>query len=156
MCDPITAIAVTTAVAGGIQAYGQYQAGKDQQRIENMNARLLDEQALDAQRRGDIEEQEHRNKVRAMLGAQRAAFGANNVVSNSGSPLALQLDTTRFGELDALTIRNNAAREAYGYRSEAKIGRARGKAAKKSGTMGALGTVLGSGAQAYGIWKKAA
>jgi hypothetical protein len=156
MCNPAVIPLVISLVGAGVGAAGQIQAGKDAQRIENANARNAEMAAVDAIRRGDIEEQEHRNKVRAMLGAQRASFGANNVDSNSGSPLGLLVDTARIGELDALTIRNNAAREAFGYRSESSNSKARGRASKKSSKTGGYSTALAGGAQAYGYWNKAA
>jgi hypothetical protein len=37
----------------------------------------------------------------------------------SGTPLNLLSDTAQIGEEDAQTIRNNAAREAWGYRNQA-------------------------------------
>lgn len=154
MCDPATIAVTAMVVGGGLQAYGQVQAGQDEARIEAQNARNADQAAIDAERRGDIEEQAHRDKVRAMLGTQRATFAANNVDSNTGSALGVLTDTVRFGELDALTIRNNAAREAWGYRTEAASARARGHAAKRAGNLGGFGTALTSGAQAYGMWKK--
>jgi hypothetical protein len=155
MCNPALIIPIISLVGAGVGAASQIQAGKDASRIERANARNNEIAAVDAIRRGDIEEQEHRNKVRAMLGSQRATFGANNVDSNSGSPLGLLVDTARIGELDALTIRNNAAREAFGYRSEGANAKNRGRADKKSGALGGYSTALAGGAQAYGIWKKA-
>jgi hypothetical protein len=154
MCNPALIVPIITAVGAGVGVYGQIQAGKDANRIERQNAKNLELSAMDAQRRGDLEEQEHRNQVRAMLGSQRAAFGASNVDSNTGSPLGLLVDTARFGEIDALTIRNNAAREAWGFRTGAHQARARGKAGEKSGIFQGTGTALAGGAQAYGEWKK--
>lgn len=148
-------VATALAVAGtGLQVYGMVQAGKDQDRIERQNAKSAEAAAADASRRGAIEEDEHRNRVRALLGSQRATFGANNVDSNTGSPLGLLVETATRGELDALTIRNNAARESFGLKTEAKNARARGAAAKKSGMFGGAATALTGGTNAYGIWKQ--
>ena len=47
-------------------------------------------------------------------------MAANGVDLSSGSPLDILGDTAMYGELDALTIRSNAEREAYGYRVQSR------------------------------------
>jgi hypothetical protein len=167
MCEPTTiailaagaagasgAVLPALAIAGvGLGAYATLQAGRDAQAAHNRNAAYNEQQAQDASRRGAIEEENHRLKVRAMLGAQRAVFGANNVVASSGTPLLLAAETAQFGEADALTIRNNAAREVFGYRHQALEERLTGKAKKREAKLGALSTALTGGAQAYGMWR---
>lgn len=153
MCDPTGGVLTVALIGAAVSAYGVHQAGKDADRIERANAKNADIAAQDAIRRGNNEEEEHRRRVRAMLGAQRSRLSANNVDTSSGSPLGLLVDTISFGELDALTIRNNAAREAWGYQSEGAISRMQGRAARRSGNWQAAGTLLAGGAQAYGSWK---
>ena len=76
------------------------------------------------------------------------------------TPLDTLVDTATMGELDALTIRRNAAREAYdyetqgvNYRSDATLSRMNASAAKTGGYLGAAGTILGGGAEAYKTYK---
>lgn len=157
MCGPAAvpiALSVATAVGGGVVAYSQYQAGQAQKSLANTNARIADEQAQDARRRGQIEEDRRRDLTRQQLGAQRAALGANNVVSSTGTALGLLEETAEYGELDALTIRNNAARESFGYKVESANSRARGRIAGREGTLGGVATLIGGGAQAYGDYRK--
>ena len=45
-------------------------------------------------------------------------MAANNVRVDSGTPLAIQMDTRMLGEMDVALIRENARREADGYRSQ--------------------------------------
>lgn len=153
MCEPTTIAIGLTALAAGTAAYGQYQSGKFQEAQAKTNAELAEHQALDAQRRGAIAEEEQRARVRALLGAQRSTFGANNVVSSTGSPLGILTETAQYGELDALTVRNNAAREAFGYRVDSMNSRNRGQLARLQGNYGAAATLLAGGAQSYGIWR---
>lgn len=156
MCEPttLTALAVgSTLVGGGLMAYSQYQTGKTEEALAKTNSKIADAQAADAERRGAIAEEEERNRVRAILGSQRATYGANNVVSSTGTPLGLLGQTAQYGELDALTVRNNAAREAFGYRVDSMNSKARGKLARQQGTLGAASTLLTAGGQAYGIWR---
>jgi hypothetical protein len=96
--------------AGAVIAQGAYT-----QRIDNFNAHLADLQAQDAISRGAQAEIISRQRTGQLIGAQRAAAGAQGVEVNSGSSVDAQADAARTGELDALTIRNNAARSAWGY-----------------------------------------
>lgn len=75
--------------------------------------------ANDSIARGNIEADTYRQKVAGLIGTQRAAQAANGGVVDNDTNALLQQDTAQFGELDALTISNNAAREAYGYRVQA-------------------------------------
>lgn len=142
-----------TVAGGGITAYGQYQSGVANERLMKQNARIADWQADDALDRGRQAEGRHRIDVRRTIGAQRARLAASGVEINDGSALDVQADTARLGELDALTIRNNAAREAWGYRVQATDLRARGEIAKMEGTYAAVGTLLSTGGKAAGMGK---
>ena len=52
------------------------------------------------------------------------------------------------GALDALMIKTNAAREAWGYSTQAKMTRYEGKMKLRAAKLGAFNTLLGGGAQA--------
>ncbi len=155
MCDP-SGGALTGLVIGltALSAYNQYQVGQEQKSIARQNAKLADEQAVDTVRRGKTEEDRRRRLTRQQIGSQRAAFGANNVVSSTGTPLGLLADTAEFGELDALTIRNNAAREAFGFKIDSQNFRRRAKLAGREGTVGAATTLIGGGTQAFGDYRR--
>ncbi|MEO2182636.1 MAG: hypothetical protein ABGY43_10060 [bacterium] len=106
--------------------YGQIQAGKAQKRqadyqaqVATNNAKIAEFQAQDALDRGRVREEQYRQKVSQLKGQQRAAFAASGVEVDRGSALGTLSDTAYFGELDALTIRSNAEREAYSNRVRA-------------------------------------
>lgn len=100
------------------------------------NAGLADLEAAGALRRGADAEARHRLQVAQLAGQQRNAFAANGIALDSGSALDVLGDTAALGELDALTIRLNAEREAWGLRAGAAgIGGQAGLAsAEASGT----------------------
>lgn len=102
-------------------------------RVYGIDATLADQQATDAIARGHEAEMRQLGATRSLVGSQRAAFAAQGIDANSGSAAKVQADTTALGELDALTIRNNAAREAYGYQMEAADYRTRGALALAAG-----------------------
>ncbi len=141
----------------GASAYGamtQYGAGQAAGEVGAFNARVADAQADDAIARGKRDEDRHRRDVGRFIGSQRAALAAAGVDVDVGSALDLQLDTAEQGELDALTIRNNAAREAWGYKVQAYNARAGGEIARDTGRNEAIGTILGGASRSAELYYK--
>lgn len=120
------------AKAGG---EAQQRAADSQADLSDYNANVADAQAKDAVARGAIEEAHFRAGVRGMVGTQRAGFAAGNIDVGSGSAVDVQADTAFMGELDALQIKTNAAREAWGYSVQAEDLRKRADIARKTGVM---------------------
>jgi hypothetical protein len=114
-------------------------AGQYQKTISNENARLAMGNAKDATQRGQLEEQRSRLETRQQIGSTRAGLAAQGVDVGSGSSADVQASEAGIGELDALTIRNNAAREAYGYQVEAAQDTREGRLAQFSGDAAASG-----------------
>ena len=85
-----------------------------------------------------------------MIGKQRAAFAANNIDSSSGTALDLISETAQFGEEDALAIRANAARDAWGFRTQGMNYRAQGTLARAQARNQGTATLLSTGAQMAG------
>jgi hypothetical protein len=90
-------------------------------------------------------------RTRALIGEQRTGFAAGNIDVGFGSAVDVQEDAAFLGELDALTIRTNAAREAWGMRVEgedlrkqAEIQRKEGANAAAAGRARQTGAVLGA------------
>lgn len=177
------ALSAVGTVASGYGMYAQGQQAKAQgdyqsavaannAAIAAQNAAVQERAAQDALARGRIDEQQHRLKVSQMKGAQRSALAASGVQVDSGSALDVLADTAMFGEMDALTIRSNAEREAYSARIGAHNARAQGMNnvaesnlfklaganSARSGMIGAGSTFLGGAgrtAMDYALWKKA-
>lgn len=103
--------------------YSQYQSQGSQADLEgrmfDINRANAEFMAGDAIKRGDKEAAAHLGKTRRLVGSQRAAQGASGVDVNSGSARDVQDSTYASGAEDAATIKNNAWREAFGFRSEA-------------------------------------
>lgn len=165
MADLAQAAALITAGVGtAFGAAGQYQAGKQAQAIgavnassiertteinanltetttaENVgileyNSRAAEAQAADAIVRGAEQEKIFRTGIHGLIGQQRVAFAAQGVEIGSGSSLDVQESTAQQGELDALTIRTDAAREAWGFRVNAEDIRNQIEALKKTGSL---------------------
>jgi len=167
MCEPTTMMALTAA-STALGAYQSYQQGQYQSEMADYNSQVSQNNAIvqsrlaeDAVKRGEREELQHRLKVAKQKGDQKAAFAANGVDVSSGSPLVVAEDTDALGELDALTIRNNAEREAYGYRvnannynNQAELDSLQGDLYKSAGTSNAFGTLLTGSGKVSEQWYK--
>ena len=138
MCDPMTAIAVTTTLMGG---YQQYQQGKAEEARAKYEARELDNQAIRARNQGTERENDHRSKVAQRIASQRAAQAANGGVVGLGSNLLTQEDTAEVGEIDALRIRQSYDDQVDTLERSAENRRIDGKNAKSAGKF-ALGASL--------------
>lgn len=157
MCEPATIAAIAAVAAAGVATISAVQAGnaaneqaKYQAAVSRNNAVFAERQATDAIKRGKVEEAQRRLQTSKLLGQQRSAFAANNVAIDAGSPLDVLEFTAEQGELDALIIRNNAEREAVGFRfqgtnfrSQAQLDLARGRSAKSAGIASGIGSLLG-------------
>ncbi len=155
------ASAAVGAVGAMQQANATAAAANYQAQVNENNAIIANRNAEDARKRGAVAEEEHRRKVSALQGRQTAVMSANGVDTTSGSPLDILADTAQMGELDALTIRGNADREAKGYeaqsmnfRAESGLNRMQAKSAKAAGTIGAVGAVVSGFGQVADKWYK--
>lgn len=142
------------------QAEAQRNQYNYQAQVARNNATMAEYQARDVLERGQREEQNRRLKTAAMFGDQRAQLAANGVDLGEGSATEL-LTTTKFmGENDALTIRNNAARDAWGYRNKAQgfldeASMKRGTADAIDPTMAGATSMLTSAGSVADSWYKA-
>ena len=164
MCDLMMALTLGSTVLGAAgqmqQAQATQAAANYNAQIGDMNARIAEQRADDAIDRGRTEEQRKRQEVAKLKGAQVAAMAANGVDVSFGSPLDTIVDTAVLGELDALTVRSNAHREAYDYRVDAankragaSLSRMQGESARTGGYLNAAGTILTGAGRAYGYSK---
>ena len=148
-----TAVGVYGQVQSGAAAAGQ---ARYQAQVAENNRVIAEQQARDAEMRGQMAEDARRQQTRMLIGRQRTALAANGMLVDDGSALDITGDTAAQGEIDALTLRANAAREAYGYRAQgtnfmadAGLQRARSAAAGPAALVGAGATLL-SGAGTVG------
>lgn len=94
--------------------------GKFKSAMAKINERRAELQAQDAIERGDKEASAFGGKVRQMVGTQRAGYASQGVVVDGGTAADVQAETRQMGAEDVQTIRNNAFREAMGFKSQAQ------------------------------------
>lgn len=155
MCEPATLMAASAVMTLGAAAYSGYQqnqAGKANQQIAENNATLARQDSAAAQASGDRESEQMLWRTRAALGQQRAAAAANGLDIGFGTPAEIMGETAMFGEAQQQTIRANAARQAWGFNSQATNYQNQGRQDRWAGRTGAVGTVLGGLGSAAGQW----
>jgi hypothetical protein len=115
----------------GIRAEGA--AASANARASRKNAAVARAQAAQAVQRGEEEANRVRVMERRVIGAQRAALAAQGIAVDVGTAVDLQQDVIRSVQADIMTIRHNAALEAWGYEHEARGFRTRAAIALAEG-----------------------
>lgn len=156
-------LAISSGVQGASslgQGYAQMGAkvaqGDFEQRMAEMNARRADFLAEDAIKRGERDAAKVKKRGQQVIGAQRAAMAAQGIEVNDGSALAIQEDTAAMAAEDAVTVKNNAWREAWGFRVKAEDTRGAGRMARMSARREGRMSFLTGGMQAAGHFLNAA
>lgn len=132
-----------------VSSYSSYEAGQVNEDIAEYNQTIAGYQSRDAIDRGKEREKRFRDDASRLQGSQRAALAAQGIEIDDDSALDLLADTASSIEIDAITIRNNAAREAWGYAVQAQDYGFRGEVAAATGTSQAVSTILTSGSRLY-------
>lgn len=156
---PYMMLAASAASAVGASNSAKAQkAGLDYQAdVASNNAQIAEWQAQDAIRQGQDQEQQSRLRYATTKSTQRAALAANGVALDEGSAVDILTSTDYMNEMDASTIQANAARSAWGYRtqgtnySDNSTALRAGAGAISSGSAAGL-SLLGSAGQVSQSW----
>lgn len=146
MCWPL----IIAGASALMMAKAQKDQGDAESAVQKKNAILADMQAEQARNIGTIDEERQMAVTRQLLGRQRATFAANNIDASSGSALDTIGQTAQFGAMDAMTVRNNALRQAWGFDVEASNARNAAAWAKYGSRQKAAGTLLSGAGSVYG------
>lgn len=127
--------------------------------VAKNNQIVANQYAAQATADGENQVAAKQQQTAQMIGGERASMAANGVDLDSGSALRIQGDTAKLGEVDALTIRNNAARAAYGYElqglsygQQATLDESAASNASTAGNLNAFSSVIGGASSVAGKW----
>lgn len=172
MADPISAMAVAslvgTAVGGGVSAYGAYQGGQAQQNMFNYQSRVAQINAGIAQNQantdiiaGDIRAQQSGLRTAQRVGLTRAGMAAGGIDIGSGSAKSVIGSEEEIGQFEQASIRNDAARRAFGSRvaafgdtAQANVDIAAGQGARQAADINVGTSVLGAATSVADKWTK--
>lgn len=132
MCEPSTIGMIGKAgigmqAIGGVAAtVGAYNKAKAERSAYEMQAQVAENnkqfaqwQAEDALVRGEKATAAAQLRTRQLKGKQIASMAGRGIDLGEGSALNILTDTDLMGEIDANTVKDNAAKEAYGHRTTA-------------------------------------
>lgn len=157
------AMSVLSAVVGAVGAQQQGKAAQAEAdyraAIDRNNAIRAGYAADDAIARGKEAEKQERLRGRLLVGRMRASLAGSGQVIDEGSAGNLVIDQAGTNEQNALNVRANAAREAYGYRSQAanfessaSLSTLSGRNARSAGNLAAAGTLLSGAGKVATKW----
>jgi hypothetical protein len=156
---PILAYGAIAAsvLAAGASAYGSIQSGAAQgaaanyqAEINNQNAQIASQNATAATQAGNVQAEQQLMRNAETQGKIRAGIGASGLDVNQGSAADVQNAQGIVGNMDVLTIRNQTARQAYGYETQstgfsnqAQLNQAQAGFDTTAGTIGGVSSVIG-------------
>ena len=163
--DPasLAIIGLVTSVVGGatggvgkiLEGQSSASAAKYEANLYTQKAAVEGREATIAGMSGSEQAAMSSQKTKATVGALKTNEAAGNISVNSGSAVDVRASAQSLGELDALTIRSNAAREAYGHllakssdTAESQLKRAEASNDLVSGDLSGVSTFLGSAGNA--------
>lgn len=111
-----TLLSTGGSILSGISAFQQ---GMFQKSVAQQNEQIMLQNQRTALEAGNTQESLQRLKTGQMIGREVAGAAAQGIDVGTGAPKAVQAATQLGGDMDALMIRYNAARQAYGYQVEA-------------------------------------
>ncbi len=143
-------------VGTGIQAYGQYQQGKQAQAQAKAQAAWNLYNSKVAKRQADIERQatatdvqQQRKRAKTLLARQRSLIGKSGV-QIEGSPLLVAEDTAAELAKEEVNIQLRGARRAMAFESQSILDISKAGAAKQRAAGFGRAAVTGAGASILG------
>jgi hypothetical protein len=132
----------------------QYQGG-----IAQLNKKIALQNADYAREVGEQESVRYGMKARFAEGKTKAAQGASGIDLGSGSSVDVRTSQHDIAQMDLATIRNNAARKAYGYEVEGVQDEAQSNLygmaasnAEKAGNIKAMGSLISGVSSVSSKW----
>lgn len=108
-----------TALGGLAQGYATSQSDKANAQIALNNASIAKQNATFAAEEGEQTAGVKGQQTRQTAGEQVAGMGASGVDVNTGSNANVRASTAMTGQLDMMNIRAQAARQVYGFNTQA-------------------------------------
>lgn len=148
---------IGTVVSTGLSVIGALQQGRAASASAKYNAGVAANNAEIAKRNasatmaaGDTEANMVQRKTRSTVGSLKTDQAASGIDVNSKSAVDVRSSASELGMLDALSVRSNAARRAYGYQTDAasysaqsQLDRFEASNASTAGYLNAGATLLG-------------
>jgi hypothetical protein len=133
----VAGLAGTAVNAAGAVSQGDYQA-----QVAQNNAAIARQGAANALQAGAQAQQQSLLQTAGLVSAARAAGGSSGLDVNSGSQVNVRASDEALGNLSALNIRSNTARNVYGLETQASDFSASAANDQQAGINSAIGAGL--------------
>lgn len=150
--EPLTISLLLGLVGAGTKMFGDYQENEAKQKELAANKQLAEQAAADALARGNQDAGRARMQGSQLIERQKVGYAASGVDATAGTPLQVMAGTRLMSELDARTLENNAAREAWGYKQHGLAYQQQAALERQRYGNRQAGTVLGGIGQAIATW----
>jgi hypothetical protein len=130
------------AAGVGLQAYGQYQAGKAAHDEANYLARVARQDAAAARQKAQFDQLRQLKLAAKKKGALKAKLAASGADIGVGTPILLQEELAEELELENRLIGHEGEVAAMRYESEAELHKVRGDNARSAGRINMTNTLL--------------
>lgn len=150
-----TAVSAVGAISQGnaLASMANYQS-----QVSANNAQIAAQYAQQATQTGELQSYEEGLKQRQQQQAVTAGLAASGVNVNTGSPSEVRQSARELGVLDVETVRQQAALQAYGYRTQqtsfeaqSQLQSAEAGFAQTAGWLQGVGSLISGGAQIGGF-----
>lgn len=111
-------LAMLSMIEGLAGISSSYQIGKAEKALAKSNRFISSLKEKNALARGQEAESKARGGTKKAVASQKATMASQGINLSTGSAVDVVRETEDVGELDALTLRNNAMREAFGHKVE--------------------------------------
>ena len=143
---------VVAVIGAGISTYAAYSQAQQQQQAAKSESAFRMQEAESARQSAAYEERQYRRRIALLLGKQEAIAGASGTDPTSGSPLLMELDNVKQGELEALNIRRTGQVAASAREYEARLARQRASFAGQQKGYAIAGGILQASKSILGGW----
>lgn len=143
---------VIAAASAGVGIYSAQQQAAAQRKTQKFQEEARLNEAESARQSAAYEEHQFRRRLSILMGEQSSIAAATNLDPSQGTPLLLELDTARQGELEALNIRKTGEESAQGHELEAQFARFRSSYATSSANNASLTSGLQGAGSILSSW----
>jgi len=140
---------IAGGVMGGMATSSMYNY---QSQVAKNNQIMAQQNADYATQAGEVESQREGMKTAQQIGTIKTQGGASGLDVNAGSKGQVVESATELGQLDAMTIRNNAAWKAYGFKTQAMNFGAQADVYSQAATKSMFSSLIGTASSVSDKW----
>ena len=145
MVSEIGGLATSFAQAQAIQGQAGYRST-----LAQINSRFASMESRDIIKQGNKRAIEQGKNIKQLVGKQKAGFASGNVLVGDGTAAQIENQTIEIGQEEQRNIRNNAWKQAFGIRQQARSAEVAADNAKRQADFESKNTLIAGALSAIG------